>query len=279
MMDKKIHALCSLPRSGSTLMCNVLNSNPRFFASDTSRVAMTVHGLTATMTHSEEFKSELAKGEVTHRRLREAARGFVHGWYGVREEPVIFDKDRSNSWMFQHDVFHHLFPEGKMVILVRDPREVLASILRQQAVDPMVRTSSDLGGRTVYSIAEALFQPQGLVGSAILAIENLIRLGTAPGSVVDEYTLWIQYERFVAQPKPMLDLIHQELGEDPFDYDVDHVERVSADQDERYLGLFPHEGFGKIEPREPTWPRVVPADIAEAVVQRYPLFSKTFQYT
>jgi len=259
-------------------MCNVLNSHPRFHASDTSRVAMTVHGLNAAMTHSEEFKSELAKGEVTHQRLREAARGFVQGWYSVRDEPVIFDKDRSNAWMFQHDVFRHLFPEGKMIVMVRDPREVLSSILRQQAVDPMIRSSAELGRRTVHSIADNLFQPSGLVGSAILAVENLLRLGHTPGSDVDDYILVVQYEKFVARPQAVLELIHKELGEEPFEYNVDSVERVSQDRDERYLGLYPHEGFGKIEFREPTWPKIVPADVAQAVVRRYPLFAETFQY-
>lgn len=279
MTQVKVHALCSLPRSGSTLMCNVLNSNPRFYASDTSRVAVTVHSLNATMTHSDEFKSELAKGQVTHDRLRHAARGFVHGWYGTREEPVIFDKDRSNAWMFQHDVFHHLFPDSKMMIMVRDPREVLASVLRHQAKDPMIRDFIEIGQRTIHSTADRLFRPNGLIGSGIMAIENLLRLSTAPHSRIDEYTLWIQYEKFVRYPQATLDQIHLELGEDPFVYNVDDVDNVSGDRDERYFGLFPHEGCGKISPREPSWPKVVPPEVATAVINRYPLFSETFRYS
>lgn len=38
MTDKIIHLMAGLPRSGSTLMCNILNQNPRFHATSTSGI-------------------------------------------------------------------------------------------------------------------------------------------------------------------------------------------------------------------------------------------------
>ena len=38
MIDKNVHFISGMPRSGSTLLCNILNQNPRFHATGTSGV-------------------------------------------------------------------------------------------------------------------------------------------------------------------------------------------------------------------------------------------------
>ena len=57
--SKKINVICGLPRSGSTLLCNILNQNPDFHASSTSPLAQTLGALSQFLSTSPEVKSDL----------------------------------------------------------------------------------------------------------------------------------------------------------------------------------------------------------------------------
>jgi sulfotransferase len=55
---KKLHLIAGLPRSGSTLLCNILNMNPNFYATPTSPLIDVIRNIRSTFSHNVTFKTQ-----------------------------------------------------------------------------------------------------------------------------------------------------------------------------------------------------------------------------
>lgn len=267
-----------MPKSGSTLLCNILNQNPRFYASDTSPVSLGVAGTLHALTSRSEYTSELHKDrDGTRARLAAAARGVVDGWYSHRDEAVIFDKDRSNAWMYQHEVFRVLYPEGIIIGLVRDPREVFARVLAARKADPLVRETAIPAHRMLGAQMETLMGPTGLVGSAMNAIQDLLQRGNTKEHETN-FVYLLPYERLVSHPEEALSGLYSALGEEPFEHDLENVVNVAGDLDALYRNQWEHKGEGKVQGKLPSWPDILPPAMAKQILAKYPLFCHAFNY-
>ena len=271
----KFNVIAGMPRSGSTLLCNVLNQNPRFYASSTSCMSQTIRLISGTWTKAPEIKSELINDkEGTEARMVRAARALVEGWYADKGD-VVFDKGR--FWNLGAPLLRQLFPDSQMFVCVRDLREVFASIEKQQAKNPMLDEAGNPTELTQHNRADRMFSPQGLIGQQVMGIEDLLgrNLRDEAGK---PFAHPVQFETFVQSPQLILDRIYLALGETPYLHDFDNVVNTATDADALYNNKFPHTGEGKIEPPVDDWKKHVPPDIAALIMQRFPKYNHAFGY-
>jgi sulfotransferase len=249
------------------LLCNVLNQNPRFHASSTSCVAQTISAASAFLSQQDEMKSALAHDkEGTERRVVATLRGMMESWYSETIEPVVFDKSR--AWNHNALLLEQLYPDAKLVIVVRDLRAVFASIEKQHRKNPALM----VGARTVAQKAATMFErPGGMIGGPICGIEDILR--RSPDNIV-----LIKYESLVANPKIVLRNLYNDIGEEWFDHDLDNVESVAIELDALWLNKYPHEGSGKIEARDEQWSDWISPDIASGIMQQFSAFNGAFGY-
>jgi sulfotransferase len=272
LLELIMHVIAGLPRSGSTLLCNILNQNPAFHASSTSILPTLVGQSVKTWSDSPEMKGELHRNaEATRVKLAKALRGFCEGWYHqqLAEGRTIFDKGR--GWAANAMLLREVFPDSKIILCVRDLREVFASVERQHQKVPTLDGSENPLAKTVWERQHQLFSPGGLIGQQILSLLDIVRRRLD--------ALHVRYEAFVEQPKKTMLQIYEYLGIDPFEeHDFDDVKNTAMDVDALYLNKFPHKGEGKVQPATGSWKDVFTADVAEAIMQRYPLFNDVFGY-
>lgn len=232
-------------------------------------MAQTVRALSHLWSHSAEVKSDLISDkERTEARMTRAARGMLEGWY-ADTDAVIFDKGR--FWNHAAPLLHQLFPEAHLFVCVRDLRAILASIEKQHSKNPMIDEANTAADATLYTRADKLFSPNGLVGQQIMGVEDLLRRNLP-------YVTVVQYETFVRQPQIILDRIYSAIGEPSFDHDFDHVENTATDVDGLYGHKFPHDGSGKIEPKAESWQTHVPPDVAQVIMQTFAGYNQAFGY-
>jgi len=264
------NVIAGTPRSGSTLLCNILNQNPRFHASSTSCVAHSVRALSNLWSHSPEVKSDLlGDKDAAEKRMVRSTRAMVDAWYGDIEAPVVFDKGR--LWNHQPLALKQIFPEAHMFVCIRDLRDIFASIEKQHAKNPILDMASNPLELTTYSRADQLFAPQGMVGQQVVGIEDLLRRRLP-------FVHLIQFETLVQNPKLVLDSIYTTLGEEGFTHDFDNVENTATDADGLYHNKFPHEGSGPVAKPKSSWQEHVPADIAGLIMQRFAGYNQAFGY-
>lgn len=263
------HAIGGLPRSGSTLLCNILAQNPRFHASSTNCVAQTIAGVAAFLSAQDALKSALAHDQDgTERRVVATLRGIIEGWYAETTEPVVIDKSR--AWNHNALVLKQLYPDAKLIVLVRDLRSVFASIEKQDRENPSLILNA--GTRTMERKAAAMFaRNAGMIGAPVCGIEDILRRD--PGNIV-----LIKYESLVAHPRVVLRNLYDSLGEEWFDHDLDNVKPLSTEQDWRWLHKYPHEGSGKVEPRNDKWSDWIAPDIATGIMKSFAAYNGAFGY-
>ncbi len=246
--SRRFHFLSGLPRSGSTLLAALLGQNPRFRTGMSSPVAGLVHALLGEMSARNEFSVFFT--DAQRQRL---LRSVFTQYYADAPQPVVVDTNR--SWCARMDLLAQLFPQARVIACVREVSWIVDSIerlVRRNVFQPSILFQFQAGG-TVYTRANALAAPDGLIGHAYDALKQAF-YGTH-----SERLMLVQYESLVADPERVLAAIYDFLEEAPFAHDVEHIAFDAADYDAQ-AGT---PGLHTVRPRIAAEPRetLLPPDL------------------
>jgi len=266
-----MNVITGLPRSGSTLLCNILNQNPSFWATSTSILPQLCSVLVNNWSNSLEFKGELAtdRDEAESRILR-ATRAFCDAWHERTDgRSIVFDKSR--GWSHNILMLRKIYPESKVIVLVRDLRDVFASIEKQHRKNALLDEANDPSEKTLYKRADIMFSPQGIIGRPIEGLSDIIQR---------KLKTWVvRYEDLVRDPDKVTKGIYNYLEIDSYEHDFENIKNTATDPDAFYLYKFPHEGEGKIKKSEETWRDYIPEDIEKLIRERFEFFNRVFKIT
>lgn len=260
-----VHALAGLPRSGSTLLCNILNQHPDVHASSTSPLFGCVAAVADTLTASPEAKAGLANIPGAYENYLVAVRNLVAGFYEHRPEAVVIDKGR--GWATRPALLGQIDPEARMIVCVRDPRDVVASIIRRDRETALFAAEF---GLAIQDQVTNLTSIEGIVGGPIHFVESMLRTNTPAA--------WVAFERLAANPDLVLERLSDALGLDAHKWDFKNVENTSTDLDALYNGKFPHVGAGEVTPPKVPWTETLPADAGAYILSLCPTLAQTFGY-
>ncbi|MEO1199419.1 MAG: sulfotransferase [Pseudomonadota bacterium] len=249
--NRAFHFISGLPRSGSTLTAAILRQNPRFHAGMSSPVA----GLFDTLIAQVSAGTELSTMVDQDQRAR-LLRGLFDSYYADREEPVIFDTNR--AWTAQLPALMKLFPDAKLICLVRDISWIMDSLERQYRQNAFEHTrlyNTPAERSTVFTRVEALAGANRLVGFPWHALKEACYSDFAERIVIVEYDL------ITHRPSEVFKLIYEFLGEERFVHDFEAVE-YDAPQFDAQLGL---DGLHRVHRQVAPRPRetVLPPDLFE----------------
>lgn len=164
-MTEAFHFISGLPRSGSTLPAAILRQNPALHANITSPVGSMVSTLLGDMSAVNENAVFFTPAQ------REAViRGLFTNYYdALAPGRTAFDTNR--GWTARLDLLARLFPDFRMICCVRHVPWIIDSVERLVRRNPFELSKIfdfDPGG-TVYSRAEVLMAPAGLIGFPLAA--------------------------------------------------------------------------------------------------------------
>jgi sulfotransferase len=266
---KKICFVGGLPRSGSTLLCNILNQNPRFYASGTSPLPHMLGAVKKSWDKSLDVLSQIDQ-EKDHYFNRFAAvlRGITEAWYQDIDAEVIFDKSR--PWNAHYLLLKQLYENPRMILCVRDLRSVFASI-EKHYLESMLYGS--LLHQTINNKLKEVFDGKGVIGNQLMYMMDLHERGLFSEILV------IKYEVFTREPKETMDRLYEYVGEEPYEHDFDHVVRTTQENDGVYRYHYPHRGEGKVTPAEPNdWQGIIPEKAARIIRKQHDPFFRAFGY-
>lgn len=256
-MVNTIRFMAGLPRSGSTVLCNLLEQNPRIHCSTTSYVPEIVHSARKSLRHS---ASSRANPPSKEQRLN-IIRGIIDGAYAHREEPVCIDKSR--GWPNLIELLHSCYAgDVKMLVTVRDIREVIASfeyIHRRNADLYPVHFADGPESATTAGRARAMMAPGNVVRQAVDAVHDAINRGWGT------HMYFVHYEKLVTEPEQEMARIYSFLGEEYYDHDFHNIEQAAHEDDTQYG--YPPSGLHVINQalsaEPPIWPAILPDEVAE----------------
>jgi sulfotransferase len=248
-MAEKIHFIAGLPRSGSTLLAAILRQNPRFAAGISSPVAHLMEGIIAQVSAGTELSASV---DATRRAA--ILRGVFDSYYAGESREVIFDTNR--AWPAHLPLVERLFPESKVICMVRNVAWIMDSLERQYRENAFENTrlfATQAERATVYTRTETLAGVNRLVGFSWHALREAVWGEQARRLVV------IDYDLLVARPAEVVKVLYEFLEEEPFEHDFGDI-AYDAPEFDAALGL---SGLHRVRPKvEPKKRRtVLPPDL------------------
>ena len=278
--DKRIYFLAGLPRSGSTLLANILAQHPKMHVTPTSGMVDMLVQVRNGWDRNDAFQamdrklSEQIKGNVL--------RAMLQAYFSHVEQPICIDKNR--YWAEFLEMGANLLggrDKVKVLVTVRDLRDVVASFER------LYRKTSALG--QVAQEASMALKFKTALGRVEVFIDDAQPVGRAYNAIRDAVTRgwkdrmhFIDYEDLTRRPKATLEGIYKFLGEEPHSHDFECVEQVTFEDDLVYGFKDLHLIRQKVEPQPPSWPEVYDDAVfqspawknIEAVAQFWKLYLK-----
>lgn len=256
----------SIPRSGSTLLAQLLSQNPRVHCSPTSDVIELVVQMRNSFGNFEGFKSQGIFNVAP--RIRTAMRGIIEGFYAEEFAAGKTVADKSRGWVQYIELVEEILGErARIICCVRDIREVVASFERLYRTSQL--TKSDVGGeayfdcQTVEGRARQLLSPGAVLGLSLARLHDVFT------RKVDDRLIIVPYEHLVADPAGVVMILCVQLGLTPFVVDANNVKQHTHEDDSVH-GMRLHDVRPQVSKEGSTrWQDYLPQHLGDELNERY----------
>lgn len=247
--------VAGLPRSGSTLLMNLLAQNPAHHCTPTSGLVHTVENVIRNWNDNIVYKAEGV--EKVRPKIRRLLRDGMLGFHGehIDKGKTVFEKNR--TWpLYAENLAEILGGEVYLILCCRDLRCVCSSFERLYRERNLHYRYPQLA--EVYSKAfsvegrlQILMAQDGMVGSAANITLDASRRLRNHKSV---RLIRVGYQQFTHQPLQVVQKVHEIIGLRDFDYNVQNVEQKTHEDDLTFYGQDLHTlKSPEIKPQKPDW--------------------------
>lgn len=269
---KTLHFCSGLPRSGSTVLMNILQQNPEIFTTTTDPLPFILHKKILVRSRYNEQTQAMDQYQA-NAAYRGLVRGGAQGWYeGLTKKSTVISKGR--NW----GDLHHLFPESKILVVVRDLRDIVESFDR---VNTKLDTLSSL------SNSDILYNSMPTEQKFSYYFDEDSSLKVALSAEVKKYMhlfsdnrhkiKFVRYEDFIKDPIQMLHNIYDFLDLEYYEHDLNNIQQSAMfEHDGAYFSeKTDHKTHPKLfEWKEPT--RILGDEFHKNVIERNLWFYQGF---
>lgn len=267
---KKIHYLSGLPRSGSTLLSNLLASHPDIRTTPSSPLYEVVQGMRNSWSNSSFLKAQLdGEFEAVHKRLARTTWAAMQAWSDEGGEEHVIEKNR--GWLFGLEWLRLIDPNFKIIVTLRDLRSIYGSIEDRHRQTLMLNFPDNMEHDIVDGRAENLFSKNGILGSALKAIRNIADVP----SILHHIFFW-RYEDFIVNPKETMDMLFQYLEVDPVQIDFNNIVQYSSQSDSHFNMKYPHHVCSSIKKDTTYKDRVLSPRILDTIMNKFSWYYKNY---
>lgn len=269
---KKIFYNVSLPRSGSTLLQNILAQNPNIYATPTSALYELINTSKEVYTNRPEFAAQDV--DLMDKAFSGYCKGALDGFCNnlTNKDYVI---DKSFHWTTSFKLLETIYNQSpKMIIMVRDLREIFASMEQAYRNSPFKNHYSvkwDLLECTTLKKRVEHWSNTMPLGSSLDRLKELINCKN------DKSVFFIKYEDFCAYPNPIMISLYKYLDIEYYQHDFNKVEQLTDQNDSYYF--FSHKIREKIEPLSSKSIEILGKGLCDTIAEEYDWYFKYFNYT
>jgi sulfotransferase len=226
-----------MPRSGSTLLQNILGNNPNIYATPTSGLLEMLNASKRVYTSSANFKAQNES---------EVKRGFLmychyamHGYFdGITDRPYAIDKCR--GWAINIPFLESFLDKPKIICMVRDLRDIVGSMEKNFRKYPEKWDITEDDNRlTVGERVTMWMNPTAKpVGHTLNNLKEVFHRG------LDKKMLFVKFEDLTHNPEREIRRVYEYLELPYYHIDYKNVKQVTQ-EDDKFHGRY---GQHKIQP-------------------------------
>lgn len=238
-MVKDIHFVCGLPRSGSTLLCNLLGQHPDVHTTPTSACHEALFVLRNSWNQWIEHKaSKELSSDINLQRVLHAT---LHAYHDT-DKPVVIDKGRGWTSVLEMAEFA-LDRQAKVIVPVRSIKNIVASMekVHRKSAHAYPDNGDYIKAQTVQGRAHFHLSDSGVIGIAYNRLKDVIQRGLG-----DRLCL-VDFDGLTNNPKEVMSSIWKFLEMDEPEHDFNNVRQLTTEDDSVH-GLDLHTIRSKVEP-------------------------------
>ena len=222
-MEKQIHFVCGLPRSGSTLLCNLLAQHPDVHTTPTSACHEALFVLRNSWNQWLEHKA--SKELADDKNLQRVLNATLHAYHDT-DKPVIIDKGRGWTSLLEMAEFA-LGRQAKILVPVRNISQIVASMEKLHRKEAHKR--GDVGdyieAQSVRGRANVTLDKSGVLGLAYNRLKDVAQRGLA------DRLLLVEFDALTSKPTETMAQVWDFLGMEAPEHDFNNVAQATTEDD------------------------------------------------
>ena len=263
-----------MPRSGSTLLQNILGNHPNFYASPTSGLFDIINFGRQSYSKSAVIKAqdeeEMKKAFLTF--CRYGMQGFYEG---ITDKKYVIDKSR--AWMINVGFLESFYPNPKIICVVRDLNDVITSMeknYRKHSDKWDITTDYEqYVGLSIRDRVNMWLEPQSKpVGDTLVRLKESIERGFG------QQMLFVKFEKLCQNPKKQMQRIHDYLEIPHYDYDFNNIQQVTIEDDKFHGKYGDHKIKPQILPQESQAKEILGQSVLNEIYNKNEWYFKYFNY-
>lgn len=262
MKDNTIYFLTGMPRSGSTLLANVLGQNPKHHVTATNGLCQMLLLIRENWHINASFRAQ-GLYDVVEPRIRKMCQNMISGFYDKEfsDGKIVFDKDR--TWISRVEMIESILQRPvKMICTMRDPRDAFASFEKLRAENGLsYQQVADENDLTQYGRADRMLSAKGVIGSWIHGFRNVRDTPT----LADRLFI-TSFRHFTSNPEEVMSDLHNFLELPEYEYDFSNVEQAAREDDVHHGWKNLHLTRRKVESQPKNgWQKILSKQTADAI--------------
>lgn len=262
--------LTSLPRSGSTLLMNVMAQNPMFFVAQDSDLSLFISNT------KEILKDSTSEQQIPYQQYHNCAKQFcmsgTKAWIDSMKSPDQIFLDKSRTWLQEFDYIYKIIPNTKSICIIRDLRGIVNSFEKIHNNSYIVNRNKfnynlkeNLLKQRVDDILNLWFLKEGIV-----SLKELIDLKKSCKNNI----FFVKYENLTSDPQDTMNQIYDFLDLEQFNHDFDNINQIPF-YDNPYQPYGCHKIKSRIENLKQIYTELN-SEITEYIVQEYRWYYEEF---
>lgn len=261
----------SLPRSGGTLLQNVLAQNNTIYASSASILLDIISASKDTFTHMMQYVHPVEENVNKEAFLEFCREGLIAYQNAFTGKEYYLDKHF--AWTHYYSFLEHVLidEQPKMIVMVRNLKDIVCSFEENYRKDPLKRNMhvdwNTLSNTTMQKRVDAWLSTSPL-GSSLEHIKDVINF--------KQDVLFIRYEDFCQNPLPEMAKIYNYLKIPFYLHNFNEIEQITHYND--ILHFAGHDIDKDVQVKPSRAVDVLGEDICQQIYNQHSWYFKTFNY-
>ena len=222
---RKIHFISGLPRSGSTLLTNIILQNPKFASTATSSLLEFILQI-----RDNWIKLESHKSYPDGQDKWNVIRAIMQNYHNTDKE-IIFDKNR--GWSSHIEFVEKVTgKKARIIACVRNLEDICSSfekLFRKNRADGEIHGEfSNPQMKTIDGRMGVWTSDEGVIGRPYVSLLDTLQRG------LGDRILFFPYEGWTANPDFWFKRLYDFIGEDYYQHDFSNIEQVIRENDAGY---------------------------------------------
>ena len=265
-----------MPRSCSTLLQNILNQHPDFYATPTDGCLDLLQAARDRFTNAPEFRAAIDQDHML-KVWRSFCKGGMEAYArALSDKPNIVLKSRGYINNVQW-LTNFLGERPKIICMVRNLKGILASMEKLHRNNPDKTSQWFIGGELRGTTVEKrvdMYVQNIPVGATLDMLRDTITQNQ------HEHILFVRAEDLTTKPQVIMAELYQQLGVEYYEHDFDNVAQTTHENDVIHgLDNNLHTIKNKVEPLKEDYENVFTPAINNWIDQSYEWYQSFFGYT